>query len=148
MGAGLYRRIGFQDLGSTLVDLKSPSGASVRGPSAPALRWKEASRLFRDRQTLSARRAAGTAVAGASPLPKRDATPGEGAGARLQRRTASYFGEERHGFLARALRLAAVCARHLHRRRPVRQRRSDCTEDRVAGVASRPIGPVLRRYLD
>ena len=26
MGAGLYRRIGFQDLGSTLVELESPSG--------------------------------------------------------------------------------------------------------------------------
>jgi hypothetical protein len=29
MGAGPYRRIGFQDLGSTLVELESPTGASV-----------------------------------------------------------------------------------------------------------------------
>jgi ribosomal protein S18 acetylase RimI-like enzyme len=28
MGAGLYRRIGFLDLGSTLVELESPTGAS------------------------------------------------------------------------------------------------------------------------
>jgi hypothetical protein len=28
MGAGLYRRIGFQDLGSTLVELESPTSAS------------------------------------------------------------------------------------------------------------------------
>jgi ribosomal protein S18 acetylase RimI-like enzyme len=28
MGAGLYRRIGFQDLGSTLVELESPAGES------------------------------------------------------------------------------------------------------------------------
>jgi ribosomal protein S18 acetylase RimI-like enzyme len=29
MGAGLYRRIGFEELGSTLVELESPTGASV-----------------------------------------------------------------------------------------------------------------------
>jgi ribosomal protein S18 acetylase RimI-like enzyme len=29
MDAGLYRRIGFEDLGSTLVELQSPTGASV-----------------------------------------------------------------------------------------------------------------------
>jgi ribosomal protein S18 acetylase RimI-like enzyme len=29
MGAGLYRRIGFQDLGSTLVELESPAGADA-----------------------------------------------------------------------------------------------------------------------
>ena len=29
MGAGIYRRIGFQDLGSTLVELESPGGATV-----------------------------------------------------------------------------------------------------------------------
>lgn len=29
MGAGLYRRIGFQYLGSTLGELESPTGASV-----------------------------------------------------------------------------------------------------------------------
>jgi ribosomal protein S18 acetylase RimI-like enzyme len=28
MGAGLYRRIGFEDLGSTLVELESPAGVS------------------------------------------------------------------------------------------------------------------------
>jgi hypothetical protein len=29
MGAGLYRRVGFQDLGSTLVELESPAGAGA-----------------------------------------------------------------------------------------------------------------------
>jgi hypothetical protein len=29
MSAGLYRRIGFEDLGSTLVELASPTGESV-----------------------------------------------------------------------------------------------------------------------
>ena len=29
MGSGLYRRIGFEDLGSTLVELESPTTASI-----------------------------------------------------------------------------------------------------------------------
>ena len=34
MGAGLYRRIGFEELGSTLVELESPAGGSGANRSA------------------------------------------------------------------------------------------------------------------
>jgi ribosomal protein S18 acetylase RimI-like enzyme len=47
MGADLYRRIGFEDLGSTLVELASPTTTSIwlraGGPGSPMPRWRPGS---------------------------------------------------------------------------------------------------------